>query len=98
MCGLVYLSSSWSRHCRACLESKASSVNAEYPFYPSLYLLSIVLIGAMLAGNLWLETISQASDQIAKNIWSTLPHNRWNVFVGAEEYVTWEIAPGLLED
>ena len=25
-------------------------------------------------------------------------HNRWNVFVGAEEYVTWEIAPGKLQD
>jgi hypothetical protein len=61
-------------------------------------LLSIVLIGAMVAGNLWLETISQACDQSVKHIWSTLLHNRWNVFVGAEEYVTWEIAPGLLED
>jgi len=27
-----------------------------------------------------------------------LLHNRWNVFVGAEEYVTWEIAPGELAD
>jgi hypothetical protein len=61
-------------------------------------ILSLALIGAMLAGNLWLETISQACDQSVKHIWSTLLHNRWNVFVGAEEYVTWEIAPGLLED
>jgi hypothetical protein len=61
-------------------------------------LLSIMLIGSMVAGNLWLETISQACDQSVKHIWSTLLHNRWNVFVGAEEYVTWEIAPGLLQD
>mmetsp|Transcript_4714 Transcript_4714/g.2795 ORF Transcript_4714/g.2795 Transcript_4714/m.2795 type:complete len:163 (+) Transcript_4714:1-489(+) len=33
-----------------------------------------------------------------KHIWSTLLHNRWNVFIGAEEYVTWEIAPGRLAD
>ena len=33
-----------------------------------------------------------------QTIWSTLLHNRWNVFIGAEEYVTWEIAPGLLAD
>jgi hypothetical protein len=59
---------------------------------------SILLIGGMLAGSLWLETISQVCDQSVKHIWSTLLHNRWNVFVGAEEYVTWEIAPGLLQD
>ena len=52
----------------------------------------------MVAGNLWLETISRACDQSVKHIWSTLLHNRWNVFVGAEEYVTWEIAPGMLLD
>jgi hypothetical protein len=59
---------------------------------------SILLIGGMVAGCLWLETISQACNQSVKHIWSTLLHNRWNVFVGAEEYVTWEIAPGLLQD
>jgi hypothetical protein len=52
----------------------------------------------MVAGNLWLGTASQACDQSVRLIWSTLLHNRWNVFVGAEEYVTWEIAPGLLAD
>ena len=50
----------------------------------------------MISGNLWLE--SGACDESVKHIWSTLLHNRWNVFVGAEEYVTWEIAPGLLRD
>jgi hypothetical protein len=33
-----------------------------------------------------------------EHIWSSLLHNRWNVFIGAEEYVTWEIAPGRLLD
>lgn len=60
--------------------------------------LPMLLIGGMICGCLWLETISQACDQSVKHIWSTLLHNRWNVFVGAEEYVTWEIAPGELQD
>ena len=60
--------------------------------------LALLLIGSMVAGNFWLETISRECDQSVKHIWSTLLHNRWNVFVGAEEYVTWEIAPGLLQD
>lgn len=59
---------------------------------------AIVCILAMVSGNVWLETISRACDQSVKHIWSTLLHNRWNVFVGAEEYVTWEIAPGQLRD
>jgi hypothetical protein len=60
--------------------------------------MSVLFIGTMVAGSLWLETISQVCDQSVKHVWSTLLHNRWNVFVGAEEYVTWEIAPGLLKD
>jgi hypothetical protein len=49
-------------------------------------IVSIVLIGSMVIGNLWLASFSQACDQSVKHIWSTLLHNRWNVFVGAEEY------------
>jgi hypothetical protein len=59
---------------------------------------SLLCILTMVCGNIWLETISRACDQSVKHIWSTLLHNRWNVFVGAEEYVTWEIAPGQLRD
>jgi len=55
-------------------------------------------ISIMISGSIWLSTISRACDQSVKHIWSTVFHNRWNVFVGAEEYVTWEIAPGLLRD
>jgi hypothetical protein len=61
-------------------------------------LVSMLCIGCMILGSLWLETMSQACDQSVQHIWSTFLHNRWNVFVGAEEYVTWEIAPGLLQD
>ena len=52
----------------------------------------------MIMGCVWFETMSRSCDQSVKHIWSTLLHNRWNVFIGAEEYVTWEIAPGLLAD
>ena len=66
---------------------------------PSLGTLwSILLLCSMVAGSFWLETLSRACDQSVKHIWSTLLHNRWNVFTGAEEYVSWEIAPGLLQD
>jgi hypothetical protein len=58
---------------------------------------SLVLI-PMIMGCIWFETMSRSCDQSVTHIWSTLLHNRWNVFVGAEEYVTWEIAPGLLAD
>jgi hypothetical protein len=59
--------------------------------------LSLFSIGGMVAGSFWL---SRSCDQNAAvtHIWSTLLHNRWNVFVGAEEYVTWEIAPGQLRN
>jgi len=59
---------------------------------------SALLIGAFVSGSIWFETLSNQCDQSQEHIWSTLLHNRWNVFVGAEEYVTWEIAPGRLAD
>jgi len=58
----------------------------------------LVLVASFVAGSVWFETASNECNQSMKHIWSTLLHNRWNVFVGAEEYVTWEIAPGRLED
>eukprot|EP00529_Nitzschia_sp_RCC80_P033774 CAMPEP_0113521788 /NCGR_PEP_ID=MMETSP0014_2-20120614/44838_1 /TAXON_ID=2857 /ORGANISM="Nitzschia sp." /LENGTH=206 /DNA_ID=CAMNT_0000419793 /DNA_START=942 /DNA_END=1559 /DNA_ORIENTATION=- /assembly_acc=CAM_ASM_000159 len=49
--------------------------------------------------NIWFETIgTDCSTSSLRQIWSTLLQNRWNVFIGAEEYVTWEIAPGRLQD
>jgi hypothetical protein len=53
---------------------------------------------ALLAGNLWFELYSRDCSSSVQRIWSPLLHNRWNVFVGAEEYVSWEIAPGKLAD
>jgi len=61
-------------------------------------MVSLLFIGPLVLGCTWLEVFSDSCDQSTKHIWSTLLHNRWNVFVGAEEYVTWEIAPGRLEN
>jgi hypothetical protein len=56
--------------------------------------ISAILIGGMACGNLWFETIgaSCASSDV-RQIWSTLLQNRWNVFVGAEEYVYITLPP-----
>ena len=48
-------------------------------------ILSILLIIPFIAGSIWFETVSGQCNQSMKHIWSTLLHNRWNVFVGAEE-------------
>lgn len=60
--------------------------------------LSLIIIPILVSGSIWFETMSEECNQSMKHIWSVLLHNRWNVFVGAEEYVTWEIAPGRLAD
>jgi hypothetical protein len=59
-------------------------------------IINSMLIISMIMGSVWFETMSGECNQSMKHIWSTLLHNRWNVFIGAEEYVTWEIAPGRL--
>lgn len=61
-------------------------------------LVSTLLLLAFICGSVGFETMSAQCNQSMEHIWSTLLHNRWNVFVGAEEYVTWEIAPGRLRD
>jgi len=60
--------------------------------------ISVLVILPMVIGSIWFETMSEECNQSMKHIWSTVLHNRWNVFIGAEEYVTWEIAPGRLAD
>lgn len=53
-------------------------------------ILSTMLVGGMAAGNIWFETIgTDCTTGSTRKIWSTLLQNRWNVFIGAEEYVTW---------
>jgi hypothetical protein len=60
---------------------------------------TFVLVASMVGGNIWFETIgTDCSTGSLRQVWSTLLQNRWNVFIGAEEYVTWEIAPGRLRD
>jgi uncharacterized membrane protein YphA (DoxX/SURF4 family) len=62
-------------------------------------LVTLIMVSAMVGGNVWFETIATGcSTESLRLIWSTLLQNRWNVFIGAEEYVTWEIAPGRLQD
>jgi len=61
-------------------------------------LTAALCLTAMMLGSVWIDALSASCDQSVRHIWSTLLHNRWNVFVGAEEYVTWEIAPGQLAD
>lgn len=48
-------------------------------------LLSTMTIIAFISGSIWFEIFSEQCNQSHKHIWSTLLHNRWNVFVGAEE-------------
>jgi hypothetical protein len=46
---------------------------------------SITIIALFIMGSIWFETLSEQCNQSHKHVWSTLLHNRWNVFVGAEE-------------
>ena len=48
-------------------------------------ILSTILILCMIGGNLWFEANSESCDQAI--FYSTIFHCRWNVFVGAEEWV-----------
>eukprot|EP00525_Craspedostauros_australis_P010107 CAMPEP_0198121882 /NCGR_PEP_ID=MMETSP1442-20131203/33316_1 /TAXON_ID= /ORGANISM="Craspedostauros australis, Strain CCMP3328" /LENGTH=602 /DNA_ID=CAMNT_0043780767 /DNA_START=142 /DNA_END=1950 /DNA_ORIENTATION=+ len=59
---------------------------------------STLIIVAMISANVWFETVGDCTSGLKRNIFATLLQNRWNVFIGAEEYVTWEIAPGRLAD
>ena len=58
---------------------------------PSLYnklgsLVTLLMVGGMVGGNIWFETIGlDCSTESLRLIWSTLLQNRWNVFNGAEE-------------
>ena len=49
-------------------------------------LVTLVMVSAMVGGNIWFETIAPGcSTESLRLIWSTLLQNRWNVFIGAEE-------------
>lgn len=49
-------------------------------------MLTLVMVSAMVGGNVWFETIATGcSTESLRLIWSTLLQNRWNVFIGAEE-------------
>lgn len=80
----------------ASVKNEQTSTAKVYKGVPSK--IAALFIIPMVLGNIWFETMSAECNQSMKHIWSTLLHNRWNVFIGAEEYVTWEIAPGRLAD
>ena len=60
--------------------------------------LQLCCIVPFVVGSIWFEQYSNECTQSMEHIWSTLLHNRWNVFTGAEEYVTWEICVGKLQN
>jgi hypothetical protein len=49
------------------------------------YGLSAFIISTFIAGSFWFELYSAHCNQSMEHVWSTLLHNRWNVFIGAEE-------------
>lgn len=55
-------------------------------------IISSIIVGTMICGNIWFETIgADCGSGSQQKVWSTLLQNRWNVFIGAEEYVTWYV-------
>ena len=87
---LVFLPLGWTRACRKWFDHTSSSGR--------LFVISKVLILSMVGGCVWLELFSESCDQSVKHIWSTLLHNRWNVFVGSEEYVCYCIVIDVVVD
>jgi hypothetical protein len=78
---LVFLPLGWTGACGRRNDLDDTKSNGR------LSLISKILILSMAGGCVWLEVFSESCDQSVKHIWSTVLHNRWNVFVGSEEYV-----------
>lgn len=62
-----------------------NGINQPILSFAKHHILSVFIIGIMASGSIWFETMSSQCNQSMEHIWSTLLHNRWNVFVGAEE-------------
>jgi hypothetical protein len=89
----VFLPLGWEEERRGLREHRPKGGFLASLLIPGLF------IGGMAAANIWFETIgASCASSNTRQIWPTLLQNRWNVFIGAEEYVTWEIAPGRLAD
>jgi hypothetical protein len=56
-----------------------------FPLIVKRHVISMLVISSFVSGSVWFETMSAQCNQSMEHIWSTLLHNRWNVFVGAEE-------------
>ena len=64
-----------------------------------------LVVGAFAIGCAWHQlsefgapACAASATDAALLLQSTLLHNRWNVFTGAEPYVVWEVAPARLDD
>lgn len=79
-------------------KTSSTSVSSSFSLIIKQHGLSTIILLTFISGSIWFETMSTQCNQSMEHIWSSLLHNRWNVFIGAEEYVTWEIAPGRLLD
>jgi len=77
-------------------ESSSPVSSSSFTKTKSSSYIQLLFILPFIIGSIWFEQLSNECTQSMEHIWSTLLHNRWNVFTGAEEYVTWEIAPGKL--
>ena len=78
--------------------TSSTSVSSSLTLIIKQHGISTIILLTFIGGSIWFETMSTQCNQSMEYIWSSLLHNRWNVFIGAEEYVTWEIAPGRLLD
>lgn len=83
----VFLPIGWQQAFAADMHQQDDSNNNKKQRVGRLGWMSHVLLLSLVGGCLWLELFSESCDQSVKHIWSTLLHNRWNVFVGSEEYV-----------
>ena len=82
----VFLPVGWKDAAKAKKQPRATTSNLGH-------VISTLLVGGMIGGNIWFETIgTDCTTDSLRKIWSTLLHNRWNVFIGAEEYVTWSVS------
>lgn len=101
---LVFLPIGWNSSERRSSENTNSDVATYQTTSESLTnkltsLVTLVMVSAMVGGNIWFEALADGcTTESTRLVWGTLLQNRWNVFIGAEEYVTWEIAPGRLQD
>ena len=76
----VFLPIGWKAAASAPAQQPATTSKSKVGF-----VVSALVVAAMVGSNVWFETIGDCSTGSISTIWSTLLQNHWNVFVGAEE-------------